>query len=161
MVVEGRPGGTRADVGLSTFEPSHPTGLPDLQIQVSRILGNGSAAVCDDTPPTAGGVPAIDPPTFEPTQEVKNAINDLGCRFKDGNGSPRGRGRDNACTISLEGAFGVVNPTSLVQFCGLVNAVVAFPEGDTLVTVRIRAVDGYVSEPARLILRVNSALESP
>src|SRR5207245_419801 len=80
LVIEARPGGTRTSVGTSAFNwnPNDPTALPDLQIEVSRPLGdNPTTAVCDDTLGRFGGVPAIDPPDFSPTQPTADAINDF------------------------------------------------------------------------------------
>ncbi len=157
LVIEGRRGGSDAELGFSTFNwnPGDPTVLPDLHIQVSRPLGeNPTTAVCDDERPLLGGVPAIDPPDFSPTQEVADTINDLACRFKDGNGARRGRDRRNACTQASDGSFRFVAATSQIQFCGEVNVPIRFVDGDTVVTARIRDVDGNISVPAQIVLRV-------
>jgi hypothetical protein len=68
----------------STFawSAADPTALPDLQIEASNNLGNGSPAVCDDSGSTAGGVPAVNP--FDFSANSASAINDFSCRFKDG-----------------------------------------------------------------------------
>jgi hypothetical protein len=156
LVVEGRPGGTGAMIGGSTFN-TNPIGenvFPDLQIEVSRPLGDGSPAVCDDIPPTLGGVPAIDPPDFSPTQAAGNAVNDLACRFKDGFGLRSGRGPSDSCVRFADGLFRFVAPASTLQFCGAINRPIGFPEGDTTVTVRIRDVRGNVSAVAQLVIRV-------
>lgn len=60
MVVEGKPGANGRDIGRSLMAGLE--GLPDLQIQSSRNLGNGSSMVCDTA---TGGVPAINPPRFD------------------------------------------------------------------------------------------------
>jgi hypothetical protein len=153
LVVEGRPGSGDVDVGESTFETDLKT-FPDLQIQVDRPLGDGDPAVCESSEDSPGGVPAIDPPSFEPTQFNIDALNDFGCRFVDGFGAPAGRLEDEACVQFDTGEFGFVDPTSTIQFCGFVNSAFAFPSGDTLVTVRLRDQRGNVGHPSRIILRV-------
>jgi len=156
LVVEARPGGSLAKVGSSTFNynPSDPTVLPDLQVEVSQPLGNGSTAVCDSSGTTAGGVPAINPPDFSPLPSVAAAINDLTCRFLDGAGTPAGRGADDACVALSNGGFGFVAMDSTIQFCGAVDKPIAFPVGDTVITARVRDLLGYLSQPAQIVLRV-------
>lgn len=158
LVLEGRPGGTGAAVGNSAFNwnPNDPTVLPDLQMEVSRPLGDGSTAVCDDSGSMLGGVPAINPPDFSPIQSVADAINDLACRFTNETGSPGGRNGSNACTLFADGTFHFEDATSTIQFCGQIDAPVSFPVGDTLVTARIRDVAGHLSAPASILIRVDS-----
>lgn len=154
-------------VGTSTFnyDPQDPTARPDLQVEVSQPLGNGSTAVCDDTPSNPGGVPAVNPPNFSFTQPISDAINDLGCRFVDGTGQPVGRtSSGDACTITAQGTFqfvctlasspGCTVATSTIQFCGPINQPLAFPTGDTLITVMLRDVAGNLSMPGQMIIRV-------
>ncbi|HUI26816.1 MAG TPA: hypothetical protein VL403_12100, partial [Candidatus Kryptonia bacterium] len=62
IVVEGAPGPDGRTVAVSTFNDPNP---PDLQIVASNALGDGSAAVCDNTAPDLGGVPAVNPPRFD------------------------------------------------------------------------------------------------
>lgn len=153
IVVEAKPGLSGAPVGNSTFNsPS----LPDLLIQVTRPLGDGSNAVCDDMPPFLGGVPAIDPPDLGNSPNSDN-VNDLACRFLDGNGNKVGRqcGGVAACVLQTDGEFSCVEPDSIRQFCGFINQALAFPDGDTLVTVRVRDAQGRVGPPKQLILRVD------
>lgn len=155
LVVEGRPGGTGTPVGFSTFnsDPTNPTTLPYLLIEASRDLGDGSAAVCDDVPPDTGGVPAVDPPNFDSSQSIANAINDFACRFKDGTGFRGGRGPNDACIQFPDGQFRFKEPGSTIQFCGQINKPLGFPLGDTLVTVRIRDFLGNVSSAEQLVIR--------
>lgn len=157
VVVEGRRGGTNADLGPNTYNwsPVDPTVLPDLQVVVSRALGDGSASVCDDIAPQLGGVPAVEPPEFGTTQAVANAINDFSCRFKDGLGSRRGRDAIDACTLSGDGIFRFVNATTTLQYCGLINEPLSFPFGDTVVTAVIRDLGGNVSVPRQIVVRIS------
>ncbi len=158
LVVEARPGGTQAPLGNSTFtwNPANPTALPDLQIEVSNNLGNGSPAVCDETGTSAGGVPAVTPFDFSPNEAP--AINDLSCRFQDGTGQPQGRGATDACTLSLPAeVYQFVFPkVSTIQYCGLITQVLAFPPGDTVVAARVRDTAGNLSAVSSLIIRVAS-----
>ena len=157
IVVEGAPGGSAAPVGTSAFSADDPSAYPDLQVEVARPLGNGSAAVCDKSGPSAGGVPAIDPPTFAPTPASINAVNDLGCRFLDGNDRPVGRKETDACVQFGTGEHGFVRSASTVQFCGFMTSVLQFPPGDTLVTARLRDSDGNVGPSAQMMVHVGTA----
>jgi hypothetical protein len=152
LVIEGRPGPGGATVGRFAFDTS-VTSLPDLQIEVSRPLGNGSPDVCDMLAPTLGGVPATDPPNFDPTRTNINTVNDLACRFLDGGGSPLGRGASDSCVIFASGDFRFVNKDSTSQFCGFMDRPLQFPVGDTLVTARLRDVLGNVGAQAQVIIR--------
>jgi len=157
IVVEGRRGGTNVDIEANTFLwfPGNPSFLPGLQILVSRALGDGSAAVCDDIAPSfLGGVPASPSLQFDGGERTAEVINDLACRFKDGSGQRMGRDPDNACTLSPDGVFRTVSAISNIQFCGLVNAATEFPPGDTIVVVRIRDEDGNTSAPSTFVIRV-------
>jgi len=155
LVVEAKPGPSNKSVGLNAFmsDPSDPTVRPDLQVIVSRALGDGSPAVCDDMPPMIGGVPAS--LSFDVTQPISDAISDLGCRFLDGSGQPRGRdSTDNACTKFSDGTFGFVNSATRTQFCSQVGEAFEFPVGDTVVTVRVRDLTGQPGPPASFVVRV-------
>lgn len=152
IVVEAKPGPSRARVGNSTFAVD----APDLQIQVTRPLGDGSSLVCDDAPPTLGGVPAINPPNFSSDPAIADRLNDLACRFIDGSGEKVGRqcGDNTACVLGDDGIFGCVTGDATIQFCGFVGQALIFPTGDTLVTVRVRDVQGNLGLPRQLIVRV-------
>lgn len=152
MVVEAAPGPFRVPVGTSVFNsvPSDPTQRPDLQIQVSRPLGDGSRTVCDE-----GGVPAVMPPSFAFTQTISNTVNDLACRF---NVATR---RGAACTQDAFGQIGFVDPTTRAQFCFLLSAAVALPTGDTLVSVQVRDQSGVVSPLRRMIVQVQAGPVPP
>jgi hypothetical protein len=152
IVVEGRPGPGGGTLGASPYDPT-VTNLPDLQIVASRNLGNGSPAVCDRLPPQSGGIPAVDPPRFDQTTVA--ALNDFGCRFLDGNGQPSGRSRGDACVLFNDGNYDFVQRAgSTLQFCGFVDAVMHFPPGDTLLTARLRDVNGTPGLPQQIIVRI-------
>jgi hypothetical protein len=153
LVVEGKSGTSSSPVGRSAFV-GDATSLPDLQVAVSRPLGDGSAAVCDRSGTTAGGIPSIDPPSFDETPAVIAAVNDLSCRFVNGADIPVARTRDEACVLFPSGDFHFVDMDSTVEFCGFVTRVMEFPPGDTLVTVRLRDQDGNPGPPAQIVLRV-------
>jgi len=161
LVVEGKPGPSGKAVGSSSFQDDLSS-FPDLQIEVSRTLGNGSAAVCDISHPLptpgevpAGGVPAIDPPTFEVTPTTIDTINDLACRFRDGQGLPMGlNDPSDACLLFPSGDFGFARPDTTMQFCSTVTSVVEFPAGNTVVTVRLRDIDGNTGPSAQMVVRI-------
>lgn len=138
LVVETKP-------GLSGFEPARrvfayvpgdPTTRPDLEIEATRNMGDGSLAVCDRSRPNIGGIPGIDPPSFQETQRISDAINDLACRFETFIQS------DSSCTQNKNGDYSFVNKDSMTQFCMIVARAWAFPVGETLLSVRVRDSEG-------------------
>lgn len=141
ILVEARAGSSRLAPGLPTFEPNR---APSLQIQADRPLGNGSERVCDGDDPAPGGVPGINPPSFEPTEMIIDALNDFGCRFSNGAPSPSPAGRacnsDQACLRFEDGTFGCEseNEGAEVQYCSqLISDVEEFAVGDTLLSARV------------------------
>jgi len=153
LIVEAKPGESRAPVGSSTFDDFDS---PDLQVQVTRSLGDGSDLVCDDTPPLLGGVPAINPPVLTDDPSIADRLNDLSCRFIDGTGRKIGRacGEVSACVLGIDGQFRCVAEDTILQYCGFIGQILAFPQGDTTVTVRVRDVRGNLGPPRQLIVRV-------
>lgn len=157
LVIEAQSGLDGRPVGTQAFEAA---GLPDLQLLVSRPLGDGSALVCDVDPSAPiGGVPAVDPPVFSNAEATVDAINDLGCRVNDGAGLPLARtSRDQACTRFATGDFTFVDPSSQAQFCLPIARAWAFPQGDTIVTARVRSVLGSIGNPQQIVVRIERAL---
>ena len=153
LVVEVKAGASRRPPGLSTYVTG---GLPDLQIQVTRPLGDASAVVCDDTPPFLGGVPAVDPPLFSDEPSVADRINDLACRFIDGSGEKTGRqcGELAACVLGTDGQFGCAETASRFQYCGFIGQALSFLPGDTLVTARVRDTGGNLGAAKQMVVRV-------
>ncbi len=129
-------------------------GLPDLQVLVSEPLGDGSNAVCDDQAPVFGGVPATSPPSFTLDPDTIAALNDLGCRFRDGSGTPGARGLFDECTVFADGTPHFVSSESSLQFCAYITSPLEFASGDTLVAARVRDLSGVYSAPAQIIIRV-------
>lgn len=148
IVVEGAPGFSDLDVGKSIFryEPDDPSARPDLEIQVDRPLGDGSADVCDARPPKFGGVPAIKPASFAETAAVSAAINDMSCRFEVFGES------EYSCTVNKFGDFSFLDDKSAVQFCMVVARKWNFPDGDTTVSVRLRDREGNPGPISKFIL---------
>jgi hypothetical protein len=134
LIVEAKkgPSGSSPATSVFDYDPNDPAARPAFQIESSRPLGaNPSAAVCDAAQPKLGGVPAVNPPSFDITQPISDVLNDLGCRF-----SAR-TVPSEACTGSA-GSFFFVDSTSKVQFCAVIGSELAFPSGDTLLTMRVR-----------------------
>lgn len=145
LVVEGRPGPLQSPVGMSTF---NPVGLPDLQVQVNRTMGNGSTAVCDKYPPSAGGVPGTSPP--DPNFSAGDAVNDLACRFTT-----------ELCVEDPVDGPRFVNPSSTIQFCALIGPELAFRTGGSLVTARLRDLDGMVGPISQTLVLAGPNPPSP
>jgi hypothetical protein len=155
IVVEAKPGPNGSQPGTDLFNsrPGDPNARPDVQIQADQDLGNGSREVCDSASPdpevTPGGIPAINPPSYDPgSQMVADALNDLSCRFADNS--------VDKCTRNAGGNPSFVDPTSTKQVCtgGPVSGEYAFAEGDTLLTARWRDGAGVLGGPDRILVRV-------
>jgi hypothetical protein len=149
LVVEGKPGISNLEVGrkIYAFDADDPKKRPDLEIQVSRPLGDGSKDVCDARRPTIGGIPAIDPPSFAETQEVAATLNDLSCRFEIFIAS------GESCTLNKFGDFSFVKVDTDTQFCMVVARAWSFDYGDTLVSVRLRDEKGSPGPLSKFWLR--------
>jgi hypothetical protein len=157
LVVEGRPGEDNRSLGLMSVD----NGLPDLQTVVSRPLGDGNPTVCDIAPPLIGGVPGV--PSLDFGNANAAAINDLGCRFDDGQGNPLGRENSlDACTRSNDQfGFGFVDRTSTTQFCATIADAWSFPPGDTVVAARLRDRGGAVGAKREIVVRVFAPTPTP
>jgi hypothetical protein len=148
LVVEAKPGADRAPVGQSAYQADLMS-FPDLQVEVSQRLGDGSDTVCDRSGSHPGGVPAVDPPNFEPTERNIAAVNDLTCRFLNGQGSPGPRSRTEDPCVKFPGSedSGFVKLESTIQYCGFIDRYAEFQPGDTVVTVRLRDECGNAGPP--------------
>lgn len=151
LVVEARAGGSGRPPGRAAFVNTGD--LPDLQLILSRPLGDGSPAVCDGGAPQPGGVPGVVPFAFADAPEVRAAINDLGCRVDDGRGNPAGRLSAEACTMDRGGEFAFVQPNSAIQFCLPIAAAWSFPAGDTIVAARVRDTGGMLGPEREIVVR--------
>ena len=122
---------------MFAYDPEDPSVRPDLQIEADHDLGDGSLAICDQRKPNIGGIPAINPPSFAETAQIAAALNDFSCRFEQFGES------DASCTVDKYGEFSFLKPDeSTMQFCMVVARAWSFPEGDTLVSVRLRDTEG-------------------
>ena len=150
LFVEARQGASRLED--LTYDP---IGLvPGIEIIASQPLGDGSPAVCDYDPPLIGGVPGVDPLAFDDSSAVRDAVADLGCRFNDGTGAPRGRNANNACTRDAGALYSFIDPESDLQYCLPIAKAWAFPVGDTIVAARVRDLAGNVSAVSEIVIRV-------
>ena len=134
----------------SFLTPEQAGERPDLLIESSQPLGNGSAAVCDLGPPPpegeGGGIPAIDPPDFGPGDSITAALLDFACRFAV---QPTA---GEACTLNSFGDYAFRSPDSTIQYCNQFAAVSAFPVGLTVLTARLRDVAGNLGPPAQIVI---------
>lgn len=169
IVVEGRAGTSGTPLGQcnTSYDEFSAAVRPDLQILTSRNLGRGDPAVCDGAPiqptgfgcgnrppsiePPGGGIPATDPPVFDPTSKaVADALNDFGCRMAY-------KGPSEPCTVSAFDNPRYLNTQSTDQFC-TENVVspgdMLFPRGDTILTARWRDTAGNLGAPRRIVVRV-------
>ena len=150
LFVEARQGASRLED--LTYDP---IGFePGIEIIASQPLGDGSPAVCDYDPPLIGGVPGVDPLAFDDSSAVRDAVADLGCRFNDGTGAPRGRNANNACTRDAGALYSFIDPESDLQYCLPIAKAWAFPVGDTIVAARVRDLAGNVSAVSEIVIRV-------
>lgn len=150
IVVEGRPGLNGIEVGKGT-DALGTDGRPDIQVQSTSALGNGSLTVCDLGPVSqgGGGIPGINPPTFDPESEfVSNALADLGCRFQHFSPS-------TPCTLTdASGEAKLVDSRATAQFCSFIASTATFPPGETIVSARLRDVLGNVGQTVQIVVRV-------
>ena len=149
IVVEAKPGISGLEVGrrLFAYVPNDPSVRPDLEIESSRPMGNGSPEVCDRRRPNIGGVPAIHPMSFKETQKVSDALNDFACRFETFIES------ESSCTMNKNGDYSFAKPDTTTQFCMMVAHAYNFPEGDTIVSVRLLDSEGNPGPVAQLRVR--------
>jgi hypothetical protein len=152
LVVEAKAGKSRRPPGSSTSNGDDQS-PPDMQIEATRNLGNGSSLICDVGPAPnqpLGGVPGINPPSFDfSSPQVVAALNDFGCRFDI-------HTDQFPCTNNDNGNPAFVKPDSSVQYCtmSVLGNELHFPRGDTLVTVQLRDTGGNIGFPQRLVIRV-------
>lgn len=146
LVVEAKPGLGNREVGRRTYAhvEDDPTVRGDLEIISSHSLGNGSPAVCDRHRPEIGGIPGIQPLSFDETQKISDAINDLACRFETFTES------DFSCTMNEQETYSFVDPETTTQFCLIIARAYGFPEGTTELQVRMRDIDGNPGPVKRL-----------
>jgi hypothetical protein len=157
IVVEGAPGLSGLLPG-SSLMPAPPSNRTDLWIQNTRPMGNGSVTVCDtgSIAMGGGGVPGINPPTFDPFNSfVTNALNDFACRFEALTSS-------TACTqTNATGDSRTVNPMTTTQFCDIVSATATFEPGEHVLSVQLRDIGGNLGPTAQIVVRVATPTPTP
>lgn len=161
LIVEAQPGRSQLLPGsLASVEPRDAASVwPDLQVLLSRPLGDGNPAVCDSRRPNLGGVPATPELEFAEQPRVIQAVNDFGCRVDDGTGNPLGRTEsETACTSFPDGSFRFVSPRSTVQFCVPIFRSWEFRSGSTLLKARLRDTGGNWGWPREMVVEVAGPL---
>jgi hypothetical protein len=156
LIVEGRVGSSLRGIGDAAYEPG---ALPPFQAIVSRDLGDGNPAVCDRNAIPPGGIAATVPFGFRGDRQSIDRINDLGCRFDNGQGETVGR-RDplNSC---VRGSFAFVDPSTDIQFCADFANSEIFPPGDTIVAARMSDLAGVVGPVREIVVRVAGNTPTP
>jgi hypothetical protein len=157
IVVEARPGSSGKALSAFGTVDNQASGSDraDVQVRADRRLGNGSQAVCDlgPAPDPMGGVPGPEDIDLGSWQAVTDAINDFACRFDVHNTSA------TACTLDDLGNWAFASEDVVVQtrqFCTApsIGREMAFPDGDTVLTVQLVDTGGNLGDEARLVLRV-------
>lgn len=157
IIAEAAPGplGIQIDPLLFAEAPLDRNARPDVQILVSRALGDGNPAVCDHDParPPQGGVPAAEPFAFADGQGVTDVMAEMSCRIRGGTRT----NPNDACTQADDAPFGFafINPESRVQFCVRIEQPWRFPVGDTIVAARVLDIAGNAGAPREIVVRVN------
>lgn len=148
LIVEARRAGDRRTVGQVAYRPGSP---PDLQVLVSRPLGDGGTEVCEDDG-VRGGVPAVPELQFSDSDPATvDALNDLGCRAYERTTAVR------PCTRVTESGgelFAYVADQSEFQFCLPIARAWSFPAGDTIVAARVRDVSGNFGAAREIVVRI-------
>jgi hypothetical protein len=85
-------------------------------------------------------------------------MNDFGCRFVGGDGSPGARPDSEACVLDPDtGQEHFVDPSSTVEFCTLpIPFPIPFPKGDTLLSVRLRDIHNNVGPVSQIVVHIDS-----
>ncbi len=143
----------------TTLEPNDPAQPPDLQLQANRNLGDGDPAVdCRSGTSQSewGGVPAVNPPTFDLDQTTIDAITDFVCRW--GAQPP-----DSPCTLGPSGDYEFLNSQfpdpgsgNVQQFCRIVESPDIFPNGDTILSARVRDTTQNPGPTKQIVVRVGT-----
>ncbi len=159
LVVEARAGANRRNPGrfAGPYYVDGELSAPDLQMILSRSLGDGSPVICDTAMPDLGGVPATVPFAYPSTPDI---VEDFGCRFVDGAGELIARtSSTEACTRSDAGfGFGFVDRGSNLQFCGGIASAWRFPEGDTIVAARMTdGTEQALGAAREIVVRIGDA----
>ncbi len=53
-----------------------------------------------------------------------------------------------------DGEFHFVAPQATVEFCGFISFPLRFADGDTIVTARVRDINGILGPPQQIVIRV-------
>jgi hypothetical protein len=149
IVVEARPGISGLAVATPIAHCGSAYGIPNVQIESSRNMGNASNPVCSSSGAfhINGGIPGIDPPDFTPTTDIINTLQSF--EFWFSYYSPGG-----ACTFAQGGGTYAYVSNGTAQLCDQMNSAQAFPPGDSLLTVQLKDTGGNVGPTAQIIVRV-------
>ncbi len=157
LVVEGAPGLSGLQPGAALI-PQPPSNRSDLHIQNTIAMGDGSPAVCDTGPASAGGggIPGINPPNFDPfNQTVSDTLNDFACRFEV-------HAPTNACTqVDATGDSRTISPLAAVQFCNILASTELLRPGQNIISAKLRDTAGNLGPTAQIVVRVATPTPHP
>jgi hypothetical protein len=151
LVIEAKPGFSGATVGTFVPVPGSAS-RPDMQVEATENLGNGSAAICDtqSAQDGGGGIPGIDPPDFGPGQPITNALQDFACRLSAFQPT-------TPCTLNRFGAFAVLTPGGITgggrQFCHIIRTIEEFPVDTTILTAQATDMGGSIGPTKQIVVR--------
>ena len=158
IVIEAKPGTGRSPVPTVNFtQCGTSSGVPRLQIESTRNMGNGNNPVCspDGSYNVSGGIPGINPPDFTPTSDIINTLQSFAIWFTY-------QSPGYACTFAPGGgSYAYVNSAATAQFCDRMSAPQAFPPGDSLLTAQLMDMGGNVGPTAQIIVRVPTRTPTP
>ena len=158
IVIEAKPGTNHTPVPTANFtQCGTSSGVPRLQIESTRNMGNGNNPVCspDGSYNGNGRIPGINPPDFTPTSDIVNTLQSFAIWFTY-------QSAGYACTAAPGGgSWAYVKSAATAQFCDQMSAPQAFPVGDSLLTAQLMDAGGNVGPTAQIIVRVSTRTPTP
>ena len=159
LVIEGQPGANHVTVGNSAYD-AELLSFPDLQIETSRALGNGSTAVCDSAGSKAGGVPGNRSPQLSTNQIPALRRQRLRLPLSSMAAANPWRGAP-ARPVPPTAPAPPDSPSSTQRarcsFAPPITKVLQFPDGDTVLTARLQGIDATPGPTAQIVVRIGAS----
>ncbi len=140
----------------ANFCPVDTTARPGLWIETDHGLGPNQTPVPCSTP---GGVPAVNPPSFDPDQTITDSLRAYAHRFT--------RYLTTApCTVINNDSSSpkLVYPTPSAvyeQYCSDGSSAVAFPLGTSVLSAQLQDGSGNLGPTAQVVVRVVTPTPGP